>query len=127
MRFFRKKRGDDIVIDLGKLKRIESETGESGSLTSSASPIESGSLTSSASPIESGSLTSYSDFSGIASLATANKNEETETNVTNINEKLNEKLASLSSRVYSLTEKLDLLEHKIKRLERRAGFEENSI
>ena len=115
MRFFRKKRGDDIVIDLGKLKRIESETGESGSLTSSASPIESG------------SLTSYSDFSGIASLATANKNEETETNVTNINEKLNEKLASLSSRVYSLTEKLDLLEHKIKRLERRAGFEENSI
>lgn len=118
----KKKRYSDYVIDLGKLKEkgiirepveteIANETSPSPSTENSAEPSGLGFL---------GSLASASN----SETGSAAKEDFIHSS-TKISREIEEKVDMISDRVYKLIERVDLLEHKMSRIEKRIGISES--
>jgi hypothetical protein len=99
--FKRKKRFSDYVVDLGKLKSrgiIKEPLDDASSVSSSETA---------------GSMGFLGSMANAASESTFSSNEPSE-----------DKIRSFSERLYKILDRLDLLEHKIDRIERKIGLKE---
>ncbi len=111
--FKKKERYSDYVIDLGKLKDrgiIKEPVQDSGITADSSASATQGDATSLGFL---GSMAASAESSGAISTAAEMPAD------------LREKVDSISERLYRILDRIDLLEHKLGRLERRGGFGEN--
>ena len=115
MIFFKKKKSEGYVIDLGKMR-------ERGIIKDTAK------ATDSASSINSDSSSVSTDSLGfIGSLASAGNESASSVIATDgagIKE-IEDKISALSGRLYKILDRLDLIEHKLGRIERRNGYGES--
>jgi hypothetical protein len=101
---FKKKKGySDYVIDLGKLKSR-------------------GVIKSEDSAVADASSTSDSGLGFLGSMAQASS--QGLGGAVDVSDDIKEKISTMSERVYKLLDRLDLMEHKIDRIERKLGLRE---